>query len=369
MRRKRVLHLSTAHSAYDPRIVRKQCPALADRYEVWCALPHADPSVAPGVRFIRLPRFRRVLWRLLISSPYLLLRAAWLRPAIVHVYMPDLLPLAFVLRVLGCRIVYEVQENLRRKLAIKRINRGRLLRWGYRWLDAAARRHFHLIFTEHAYLETYRTLTHTAAVVYNYPDLPFYEPFRNRPAIPTDLVYVGGISFERAIDTLITALALLHQTHPATRLHLFGPVYFPEKELEGIPGYAAVRNHLTFYGYTDQAAALPVVARAAAGLALLKPVGDYPESYPTKVFEYMALGVPVITSAFPLYQDVVERPGGGFCIDPTDARTLADRLRFLLDHPAEAQQMGQRGRRAVQRHFTWETERRKLLDFYQHILL
>ena len=50
-----------------------------------------------------------------------------------------------------------------------------------------------------------------------------------------------------------------------------------------------------------------MAARATAGLALLKPVGDYPDSYTTKLFEYMALGLPVITSDFPLYRDVVER--------------------------------------------------------------
>ena len=53
----RVLHISTAHQPQDPRVVFKQCQTLADAYDVFCALPHADPSVAPNIHFIRCPIF------------------------------------------------------------------------------------------------------------------------------------------------------------------------------------------------------------------------------------------------------------------------------------------------------------------------
>lgn len=370
MRKKRVLHLSTAHSPRDPRIVYKQCPALAERYEVWCALPRADPSAAPEVRFIRLPRFRRVVWRVLLTSPYILLRTFFLRPAIVHIYMPDLLPLAFIYRLLGSRVIYEVQENIYKKVAIKRHNRSSLLQRFFRGFDEAARRCFYFIFTEHGYLQTYDRLRHPSVIVYNYPIVADYQPYRatrHGPDSEINIFYLGGISFERAIDTVINGLARLRQYGYPFRMHLFGPLAFPEKELETIPAYSQLRQHLVFYGYTDQQRALPIAAQSLAGLALLKPVADYPESYPTKLFEYMALGLPVITSRFPLYREVVERHRCGFCIDPHDPQALADCLRFLIENPAEAEAMGERGRVAAERYYTWETERRKLLDFYQLI--
>lgn len=201
MKKPRVLHISTAHQPQDPRIVFKQCQTLADTYEVFCVIPHADSTVAPAIRFIRLPFFRRVVWRTLVTCPYILLRCLWLRPAVVHVYVPEFLAFAFVFQLFGAMVIYEVQENLFKKMHLKQFNRGYLLELSFRWFDALARRHFYLIFTDHGYLDTYTNLAKPYAVIYNYPLLSFLEPFRQpyqpNPTQPI-FFYIGWLSFERA---------------------------------------------------------------------------------------------------------------------------------------------------------------------------
>lgn len=367
----RVLHVSTAHQPQDPRVVFKQCQTLSAEYDVFCALPRADPSVAPAIQFIRLPYFKRVIWRILITCPYILLRCLWLRPAIVHVYVPEFVPFAFIFQWLGASVIYEVQENLFKKMHLKQFNRGYLLEWAFRTFDALARRYCYLIFTEHGYLATYTDLAKPYVVIYNYPLLSFLEPFR-QPYQPDPVnpafFYIGWISFERAFDTLIDGLARLKQQYPTFTVHLFGRRTFNDAVLNRVSAFDRVRSNVRFHGYTDQRLAFPYAAHATAGLALLKPVGDYPESYTTKLFEYMALGLPVITSDFPLYQDVVERHRCGFCLSPYDPAQLTDALTYLIEHPEEARTMGQRGRVAVETEYNWTTEAAKLLTFYRLIL-
>ncbi len=352
-------------------MVFKQARTLADAYEVICALPRADPAVAPGIRFVRLPFFRRVGCRVLITGPYVLLRCLWLRPAIVHVYTPDFLPFAFLFRLFGAAVIYEVQENLFKKMHLKSINQGWLPRQAFAWFDALARQYCYLIFTEHAYLNTYNNLARPHTIIYNYPLLPFLEPFRQpyhpNPAQPI-FFYIGLISFGRAFDTLIAGLVKLRTTYPAFVMHLFGRQTVAEKDQDRLPAFDLVRGNCHFHGYADQRIAFPYAARATAGLALLKPVGDYPDSYTTKLFEYMALGLPVITSDFPLYRDVVERHQCGFCVSPTDPAQLATAMRYLIEHPEQARLMGARGRLAVEQHYNWTTEASKLLDLYRLIL-
>ena len=82
----------------------------------------------------------------------------------------------------------------------------------------------------------------------------------------------------------------------------------------------------------------------------------------------MALGLPVVTSDFPLYRDVVERTGCGFCISPYDPVQLATILTYLIEHPDEARRMGKRGRLAVEQRYNWATEAKTLLDSYALIM-
>ena len=371
MKKFRILHISTAHQPQDPRIVFKQCQTLSDQYEVFCAIPHADPAIAPTIRFVCLPFFKRVVWRALITGPYILIRCLGLRPDVVHIYVPELIPVALIFQLFGANIIYEVQENLFKKMHLKHLNRGYLLELFFRWFDTLARRQFYLIFTEHRYLDTYTNLAKPHTVIYNYPLLPFLEPFRQpyqpNPTQPV-FFYIGWLSFERAFDTLINGLALLKETHPNFVMHLFGQRTFSDGDLEQLPNFDTVRDNVRFYGYTDQRRAFPYAAHATAGLALLKPIGDYPDSYTTKLFEYMALGLPVITSNFPLYRDVVERHQCGFCISPCEPEQLTAAMTYLIEHPDEAHAMGKRGRLAVEQTYNWTTEARKLIDLYTVVL-
>lgn len=371
MHRPRVLHVTTAHRPHDPRIVYKQCPALAEEYEVWCAIPDADPQVALNVQFISLPHYEQVIWRILLTCPLIVWRCWRVRPAVVHFYVPEFIPFAFLFRLQGARLIYEVQENLYKKLPLKVRNRGWLLEKAFAALDHLARRYCYCIFTEHGYLTTYTNLRKPSVVIYNYASLPLIEPFR-KPYLPrkepATFFYIGWLSMERAIDTLLAAFATLKASHIDFFVHLFGRQTFTQDVLEANPDYQAIRGQLHFYGYTDQRTAMPYAEGAVAGLALLKPIGDYPESYTTKLFEYMALGLPVITADFPLYKDVVYRHGCGVCVDPYKAEAVATALAYLIDNPEEAAQMGKRGREAVARHYNWATEAAKLRAYYRQVL-
>lgn len=371
MKKIRILHASTAHPPHDPRLVYRVMPSLADDYKLIALIPDGPQGLVDGIRYLRLPFYRRVLTRFLRSHYLVLWHALRLRPSLLHIYDPELLPVAYLLQLLfRFPVIYEVHENLYKKMEGKALSQGRLLTRFFAWFDAIARQRFYLIFTEHGYLDTYSKLAKPHAVVYNYPLLPSLEPFR-QPYAPDyqkpRFFYIGWMSFERAFDTIMAGLALLKQRYPNFEIHLFGERTFTDADLEQLPGFSVVRNNLHFYGYTSQQSALPYAAHATAGLALLKPVDDHTESYTTKMFEYMALELPVITSDFPLYRDVVERHGCGFCISPYDPVQLADALIYLIEHPDEARAMGQRGRRAVESEYNWSSEAQKLRTFYNLI--
>ena len=82
----------------------------------------------------------------------------------------------------------------------------------------------------------------------------------------------------------------------------------------------------------------------------------------------MAMGLPVIASNFPLYREIAEGAKCGICVDPLNPEEIAGAIRCIIEHPAEAEQMGKNGRKVVEERYNWGMEEKKLLYLYQELL-
>lgn len=345
----RVLCISPAHPPNDPRIL-KTISALATGCDVRSLLPWPVAS-SVGV----LPFYPGLVIRLLLVHPLVIWHFLRLRPRVVHLFMPELLPIGLLIRLFGARVVYEVQENHRLKFDRKPRNKHPLLQGLFNWFDQLARRYCYCVFTDDSYLREYHSLALPYALVHNFPDVSAAMASPKREVIAAvDLCYLGLISHDRGLDTMLAVVKKLENS----RLQLFGRITSP---------IVSLPDRVIVHGHVEQAYAFPIMRQCVAGLALLKPVGDYPDSYPTKLFEYMALGLPVITSDFPLYRSIVEAHQCGFCVDPTNVDAVTDRVTWLIRNPNEAKRMGARGKQAVCDLYYWQTEANKLVELYQNI--
>lgn len=399
--KKRVLLLSTVHLASDPRIVGKILPTLSADYEVGCVLAQnhellydAAAKTASYQAPIKTVRFYSQLWkRLLCVHPSALWHFLCFRPHIVHIFVAELLPLAFIFRGLGAEVIYEVQENLYKKMPTKTYNKGWLFEHLFRFFDQKARQYFYFVFTEDAYLNEYQELSKPHAIVHNFAIVRQGEEDKSSTSdgeSPTSNVerrtsniqpqtsnvepptsnaptffYAGVISFERGFDTMLAAVAKLKQHYPDVCLKVFGHQRFLVEQLQQLSDYERIKDNVLFYGYVPQAQAFAHASGCIAGIALLKPVGDYADSYPTKLFDYMTLGLPVLASDLPLLKSVVEVHECGFCVSAYDAEALAEKMDWLIKNPEAATKMAANGQGAVGKYYNWYNEGRELLRLYR----
>src|SRR5262249_57463491 len=94
---------------------------------------------------------------------------------------------------------------------------------------------------------------------------------------------------------------------------------------------------------------------------------NYRHGQPTKIFEYMSAGLPVLASDIPVCRRVIEPAACGLLADPLNPDAIASALRWLFDHPAEAAEMGRNGQRAVAERYNWESESRRLIATYAEL--
>ena len=98
-------------------------------------------------------------------------------------------------------------------------------------------------------------------------------------------------------------------------------------------------------------------------------VGQYNkgDNFATKVYEYMSMGLPVIITDSPYTRKVMQEYGFGICVQPDNVEEIASAIRYLLDNPDIAKQMGKNGRRAVLEKFNWGIEEKKLIKLYEDL--
>lgn len=107
---------------------------------------------------------------------------------------------------------------------------------------------------------------------------------------------------------------------------------------------------------------------ARAGIVIYQPAENHTESQPIKLFEFMAAGLPVVASDFPLWRKIVEDNDCGICVNPGNTNEVKAACEKLLDNPELAQRMGQNGRTVVEDQYSWNSEEKKLYSLYEMII-
>lgn len=118
-----------------------------------------------------------------------------------------------------------------------------------------------------------------------------------------------------------------------------------------------VDEHLEITGPLPTPTALARVAPASIALAPYPPDAFF-YFCPLKILDYMALGLPIVTTA---QGDIPRLLGaGGLLVPPGDANAFVDAVRRLLDDPELRAALGRAGRRRVRTRFTWQHTAQKL---------
>ncbi|MGC2423342.1 MAG: glycosyltransferase, partial [Nitrospirota bacterium] len=203
-----------------------------------------------------------------------------------------------------------------------------------------------------------------ATVVSNYPYSPQKPPLPNGHGKEFKCVYAGGLSADRGLFKMIEAMK--HMARPA-RLILLGPLSDEDRiKAEKTEGYEKV-EYLGFRPWLDVLNLLP---ECDLGLVLLQPVPAYifAGEGTVKLYEYMASGLPVLSSNFVNLERIITGTGCGATVDPTDPAQIAKQMMYFADNPAVSRKMGGNGIKAVMEKYNWEKEAGKLLGLYDRIL-
>jgi len=372
MGKNKVCIITTVHPPFDTRIFHKQAKTLVEAgYDVTLIAQHDKSETVDGIDIIPLPepenRFSRIFG--------LSWRAFWLarrqKADIYHFHDPELIPIGVLLKLFnGSKVIYDVHEDVSKQILTKSWVPGSLrkpLARIYSFTETISSRIFDgIVVATESIAENFNR--DEAVVVHNYPRLEMLPKFpengNKKDEVVTTLIYVGGITKNRGIKEAISALSFIDK-HKSIKFNLVGK--FPDsnfkEEIQALPEY----EHVQLVGWLPWEEAWGKAQRASIGIVTFLPMPNHVNALPNKMFEYMAAGLPVIASDFPLWREIVAGNNCGLMVNPEDSRDIAKAIEYIISHPDEAKEMGHNGRKAVEEKYHWNQEGEKLKNLYDKL--
>lgn len=350
-----VCHMTDAHDPFDDRIYLKECISLKEAGYSVCIVGRGKDCVREGVSIIGCGEPKGRIDRMLFFSKKVYRKAVSADCEIYHLHDPELLLYALGLKRLGKKVIFDSHEDVPAQILDKEwipMLLRKMISSCYRLYETYVVKRIDAVVAATPYIAgRFAGRVKKVVTVNNYPkldDIIFHDtPFQYRERL---ICYAGGISKNRGEDIMVEAM----------------------KDLDGVLVLAGEHEKMEtervkYLGYIDRAGINKLYGRAIAGFILLLPTANYRNSLPIKMFEYMAAGLPVIASDFPLWKSIVEENYCGICVDPSNIGEVRAACERMLDDVKEGEAMGQAGRKAVLKKYNWNIEEETLMGLYREL--
>ncbi len=370
-----VFVMSSVHRWDDTRVFHRQASSLAKHHQVQLHAPAPfSYKEMNGVNVHGLPPWTTEIQRVALWCR-LLVRAVRSNAEVFHFHDPELLPLGFLLELLGKKVIYDVHEDIYSDILDKQWIPPYLRRGVASFFSLVERLTVPLfdtvIYTTSLVGQRYLKIARKAVSIENYPMLSiFADPEPQRPSLDRhDVIYLGNVFYVRGVEEVIRSWPRVVDVHPQARFVIVGEIVPPafETHLRTLTAELKMQEHVVFCGHVDYLQTRDYLSRAAVGVVTFLPFKNNLSCLPNKLFEYMASGLAVVASDFPLYREVVQASNCGLLVDPTNTAQVAEAVIRLLSDREGARTMGENGRHAFVQKYNWEQEEHALFAIYDSL--
>lgn len=369
---KKVCHVTSAHPPEDGRIFRRACVSAANAGYDTYLVEQGDTYDKNGVHIVGIgkPEKPGRLYRMTTIAKKAYLKAKEIDADLYQFHDPELLPYAKKLKKMGKAVIFDSHENyveqFRNKPYLPKLAAVLLSKW----FASYSRKVYGMIDGltypgNDEYKSVYHGLNKRVVATDNLPWMSeLYDRYDAEVSRePNTACYVGGLDEVRGVTQIIKACSVAK-----CKLYLAGNFSSDEyrKSLEEMDEYACVE----YLGVIGREEVVKLLQKVSVGLCTLLDTGQYykMQNFPTKVYEYMSMSMPVVLNDSPFNKKAVPELQIGYCVDPMNTEEMAKIIRNLLDDSDTCVRFGKNGRAAIKNKYCWDREQKKLISMYKEIL-
>lgn len=363
-----ICHITTVHKLNDVRIYLKECKSLAKSHDViLIGNDNTNDIFDDNINIINLKvHFKNRIHRILSTKKLIVNTALKINADVYHFHDPELMGAALAIKKAGKKVIFDFHEDTPKQILAKHYIPKPIrkpISIYYKKYEEKSAIKFDGIVTATPYLKSkFIKFNKNTVDVNNYPLLNEFKDYNSDfKTRKKQITYVGGLTFERGIIEMIK-IANDMQDFQFVFCGDFSSEEEKKSAMKQIKG-----NNIDFLGYVSREKIIEVLNNSVLGLVLLEKNKRYMDSLPIKMFEYMAAGLPVIASDFPLWNEILIDSKSGICVNQKDVSNIIEKIKQLTEDKETLEQMSESGRKYVFEKCNWENEEVKLLNLYKKL--
>ncbi len=372
----KIAYISVVHPLHDHRFLYKQCSGLVKNgFEVDYYVRHTHSETIQGVGIYPLKTYKSRLRRFL-STFWLLPELMKKKYSAYHLVDPELLPVGILLKLFSRKVVvFDAHEDyidfMKRKYYLRGFL-GVLCSCGIKILLNISSRLFDgFVFADEGTASMFDGMPQgKKCFFYNFPVFSMFPQTPSKwTARKYDLVFLGTMSRTSGTFVILEAIKLLKERFQSLKCLFIGvPDENVRDEVFNFVDQNKMRDNIEVTGRLPHSDIPEILQNCKIGLIGLLDLPKFHSNIATKLFEYMASGIPVVSSDLPPERKYIGEKCGKF-FPPGDAPAMAAAINAILLEDGRGQEMSMAARDyMVQKKYFAESEVEKLATFYKRLL-
>jgi len=180
------------------------------------------------------------------------------------------------------------------------------------------------------------------------------------------IFYGGAINKHRGLQIVFKAISKLADKNIPVNLWIAGEGSY-KKELEKLSKTLKINPYLRFFGYKPFDEMLKLLAVCDVAIIPHLRTENNDASSPNKLYQYMYLEKPVISSDCISLKRIVNETGAGYVYQHDSPDELALLIEKLVNDRWLIENTGKNGKKAVLEKYNWNNDKTRLIDLYRHL--
>ena len=283
-----------------------------------------------------------------------------LEPDIIIINHPFLIPLASIFKKQAkTKIIYDPAEDWGNM--VKELSSFHWLKnWGtlfyIKWIESIYAKSIDLVITTDNWLETFYSKKFKTVQLFNYPNYSLFNEHLSK-CNNYSLVYHGQLIKERGVFDLIHATHILVNQFPKIELNLIGWFTKNKEEIEAkqLVKSLNISKHVNFINLVEHTKIPKLLSQNTIGVVPLQNIKKFQHNMPTKVFEYIACGLHVVSSNLKPTMELKNSKKWASFYDADNVKSLTKSISGVLNNESTLNII-------FEKEFHWEAQEHSLLQ-------